>query len=125
VVELFELSFVCAPKRIEWLQVMAASTLQVVELTSVYHHRGVHDALPRNAKLMEGPYRAAAVALRKSFREIEDDELFHWSIAEHMWAKHVRSPEAMRNILDCAAEAPRAATEARVRRIELAERKTI
>ncbi len=44
------------------------STLKVVELTSVYHHRGVHDDLPRNAKLMEGPYRAAAVALQESFR---------------------------------------------------------
>jgi hypothetical protein len=81
---------------------MAASTLQVVELASVYHHRGVYDALLRNAKLMEGHYRAAAVALRKSFREIEDDELFHWSIAERTSAKHVRSPEAMRNILECA-----------------------
>jgi hypothetical protein len=60
---------------------MAASTLQVVELASVYHHRDVYDALLRNAKLMEGPYSAA--------------------------------------------EAPRAATEARVRRVELAERKAI
>ncbi|KUO90096.1 MAG: hypothetical protein AT708_03815 [Pyrobaculum sp. OCT_11] len=124
-VELFELPFVCAPKRMEWFQVRATSTLQVVELTSVYHHRGVHDALPRNAALMEGPYRAAAVALQESFREIEDDELFHWSIAERMWAKYARSPEAMRNILDCAAEALRVSTEARVRRVELAEKRAI
>jgi hypothetical protein len=122
-VELFDIPFVCAPKRMEWLQVRVISTLQVAKLTSVYHHGGEHDALPRNAALMEEPYRAAAVVLRKSFREIEDDELFHWSIAERRWAKYARSPEAMRNILDCAAEAPRAATEARVRRVELAERK--
>jgi hypothetical protein len=31
----------------------------------------------------------------------------------------------MRNILDCAAEALRVATEARVRRVELAERRAI
>ncbi len=112
-VELFEIPSVCVPKRIERLQVMTASTLQVVELASVYHHRGVYDTL----------LRAAAIVLRKSFRKVEDDELFHWSIAERMWAKHVKSPEAMQNILDCAAEAPRAATEARVRRVELAERR--
>jgi hypothetical protein len=123
--ELFELPFVCAPKRMEWFQVRATSTLQVVELTSVYHHRGVHDALPKNAKLMEGPYRDAAVMLQESFREIEDDELFHWSIAERMWAKYANSPEAMRNILECAAEALRVATEARVRRVELAEKRAI
>ncbi len=124
-VELFELPFVCAPKRMEWFQVRATSTLQVVELTSVYHHRGVHDALPKNAKLMEGPYRDAAVMLQESFREIEDDELFHWSIAERMWVKYANSPEAMRNILECAAEALRVATEARVRRVELAEKRAI
>lgn len=121
----FEIPFVCAPKRIEWLQVRVTSTRQVVKLTSVYHHGGEHDDLPRNAALMEGPYRAAAVALQESFREIEDDELFHWSIAERMWAKYARSPEAMRNILDCAAEAPKAATEARVRRVELAEKRAV
>jgi hypothetical protein len=120
-VELFELSFVCAPKGIEWLQVMAASTLQVVEFASVYHHRGVYDALLRNAKLMEGPYRAAAVALRKSFREIEDDELFHWSIAERMWA----NMSGLRRPCGTSWTAPRAATEARVRRVELAEMRAI
>ncbi|AET33293.1 hypothetical protein [Pyrobaculum ferrireducens] len=124
-VELFELPFVCAPKNMKFFQVRATSTLQVVELTSVYHHRGVHDALPKNRTLMEGPYRSAAVMLQESFREIEDDELFHWSIAERVWMKYAKDPEAMRNILDCAAEALRVSTEARVRRVELAEKKAI
>jgi hypothetical protein len=81
----------------------------------------VYDALLRNAKLMEGPYRAAAVALRKSFREIEDDELFHWSIAERMWA----NMSGLRRPCGTFWTAPRAATEARVRRVELAEMRAI
>jgi len=124
-VELFELPFVCAPKRMEWFQVRATSTLQVVELTSVYHHRGVHDALPKNAKLMEGPYRDAALALQESFREIEDDELFHWSIAERVWMKYATNPEVRAEVLDCAGGALKAAMEARIRRVELAERYAI
>ena len=124
-VELFELPFVCAPKNPKYLQVRLTSTLQVVELTSVYHHRGVHDNLERNRQLYSGPYAKAAEMLRESFREIEDDELFHWSIAERMWEKYARSPEAIRNILECAAEALRVSTEARVRRVELSEKRAI
>ncbi|MEM1615115.1 MAG: hypothetical protein QW452_04035 [Pyrobaculum sp.] len=124
-VELFELPFVCAPKRMDYFQVRVTSTLQVVELTSVYHHRGVHDNLERNRQLFAGQYAKAAEMLKESFREIEDDELFHWSIAERMWAKYAKDPEAIVNILECAAEALRVATEARVRRVELAEKKAI
>ena len=124
-VELFDLPFQCAPRNMEFFQVRATSTLQVVELTSVYHHRGVHDNLDRNKALMEGPYRRATQMLRESFREIEDDELFHWSIAERMWMKYARDAASRRNILECAAEALRVSTEARVRRVELSEKKAI
>jgi hypothetical protein len=50
--------------------------LQVVEWTSVSHHRGVEDGAG-------GRYPE----IRALFRELLDDELFHWSIAERTWLK--------------------------------------
>ncbi len=52
-VELFDFPLQCAPRRREWpcFQVKLTSTLRVVELTSVYHHRGVHENFSKNPKL--------------------------------------------------------------------------
>ncbi|MEM1615117.1 MAG: hypothetical protein QW452_04045 [Pyrobaculum sp.] len=126
-VELFEYPLRCASKRLEWpyFQVKLTSTLQVVELTSVYHHRGVHDAFPNNPRLWETPYREASQLFMETFREIEDDELFHWSIAERVWNKYATNPEVRSEILDCASGALRVSMEARIRRVELAEKKAI
>ncbi len=126
-VELFDFPLRCAARRLEWpyFQVKLTSTLQVVELTSVYHHRGVHDNFPKNPRLWEEPYRAASQAFMETFREIEDDELFHWSIAERVWMKYAGDAETRREILDCAGGALRASMEARIRRVELAERHSI
>jgi hypothetical protein len=52
------------------------SVLQVVEWASVSHHRGVE--VGAGDKHPE---------IRAVFREILDDELFHWSIAERTWLK--------------------------------------
>ncbi|RFA97581.1 hypothetical protein [Pyrobaculum aerophilum] len=126
-VELFDFPLQCAARRKEWpyFQVKLTSTLQVVELTSVYHHRGVHDYFPKNPKLWEPPYREASQLFMETFREIEDDELFHWSIAERVWMKYAKDPETRAEILDCAAGALRASMEARIKRVELAERHAI
>ena len=126
-VELFDFPLRCASKRLEWpyFQVKLTSTLQVVELTSVYHHRGVHDNFPNNPKLWVEPYREASQLFMETFREIEDDELFHWSIAERVWMKYANTPEVRAEILDCAGGALRAAMEARIRRVELSEKKAI
>jgi hypothetical protein len=126
-VELFDFPLQCASRRKEWpyFQVKLTSTLQVVELTSVYHHRGVHENFPKNPKLWEGPYREASQMFMETFREIEDDELFHWSIAERVWMKYATNPEVRAEILDCAGGALKASMEARIRRVELAEKHAI
>jgi len=126
-VDLFEFPLKCASRRAEWpyFQVKLTSSLQVVELTSVYHHRGVYDGFPENPRLWEEPYRAASQMFMETFREIEDDELFHWSIAERVWMKYAGSPEVRAEILDCASGALKASMEARIRRVELAEKHAI
>ena len=126
-VELFDFPLQCASRRAEWpyFQVKLTSSLQVVELTSVYHHRGVHENFPKNPKLWEEPYRGASQLFMETFREIEDDELFHWSIAERVWMKYTTNPEVRAEVLDCAGGALKAAMEARIRRVELAERYAI
>ena len=78
-VELFDFPLQCASRHKEWpyFQVKLTSSLHVVELTSVYHHRGGHENFPKNPKPWEGPHREASQMLMETFREIEDDELFH------------------------------------------------
>lgn len=126
-VELFDFPLQCASRRTEWpyFQVKLTSSLQVVELISVYHHRGVHENFPKNPKLWEEPYREASQMFMETFREIEDDELFHWSIAERVCMKYATNPEVRAEILDCAGGALKASMEARIRRVELAEKYAI
>ena len=85
----------------------------------------MHENFPKNPKLWEGPYREASQMFMETFREIEDDELFHWSIAERVWMKYATNPEVRAEILDCAGGALRASMEARIRRVELAEKHAI
>lgn len=75
-VEVFELPLKLAKEKPEYFQLRFTSVLQVVEWTSVSHHRGVEDGA--------GDKYPEISAL---FRELLDDELFHWSIAERTWLK--------------------------------------
>jgi hypothetical protein len=74
--------------------------------------------------LWEPPYKSPP-AFIETFRDIEDDELFHWSMAERVWMKYAKDPETRAEILDCASGALRASMEARTKRVELAERHAI
>jgi len=53
----------------------------------------------------------------ETFREIEDDELFHWTVAERIWLKYAKNAEARKEILDCAIPALRYSILARIRRV--------
>jgi hypothetical protein len=123
-VELFEFPYICASKRMEfpYFHLKYVSDVQVLELTSLYHHRGVYDGFPKNQKLWEPPYDKASRYFMETFREIEDDELFHWTVAERIWLKYAKTPEVMIEALDCAIPALRYSILARVRRVELAEK---
>jgi hypothetical protein len=75
-VRVFELPLKLALEKPEFFQLRFTSVLQVGEWASVSHHRGV--VAGAGDKHPE---------LRAVFKEILDDELFHWSIAERTWLK--------------------------------------
>jgi hypothetical protein len=114
-VEVFELPFKVALERPEFFQLRFTSALQVVEWTSVSHHRGVEDGA--GDKYPE---------IKAVFRELLDDELFHWSIAERTWLKLCTTPEARRDVLEITMKYTLPTIDkARLRRVELARRHAI
>jgi len=88
-IQVFELPLKLALQKPEFFQLRFTSVLQVVEWTSVSHHRGVEEGA--GDKYPE---------IKAVFRELLDDELFHWSIAERTWLKLCNTPEARRDVLE-------------------------
>jgi hypothetical protein len=74
-----------------------------------------------NKALWQEPHAKVAEALVNFSREIEDDETFHWSIAERAWAKYADTPEIRWEILRCAVPALELSAVAKIARIEAAE----
>ncbi|MEM4220792.1 MAG: hypothetical protein QW106_08360, partial [Candidatus Caldarchaeum sp.] len=88
-VQVFELPIKLALENPKFFQLRFTSVLQVVEWTSVSHHRGVEDGAGENHP-----------EIRAVFRELLDDELFHWSIAERTWLKLCTTAEARKDVLE-------------------------
>ncbi|AET33295.1 hypothetical protein [Pyrobaculum ferrireducens] len=122
--QLFEFPLKCAAERLErpYFQVKFSGAFQTVELTATVQHRGVVENAHLNKALWEGPARRVAEALVRFSREIEDDESFHWSIAERIWARFLSTPELMSEALKCAVPALELSTVAKIARIEAAEK---
>jgi len=123
-VELFEWPLRCASRRLEWpyFQAKFTGAFQTVELTATVQHKGVFENAHLNPRIWQEPYRRATEALVEFSREIEDDESFHWTIAERVWAKYAKDAETRAEILDCAVPALELSTVAKIRRIQAAER---
>jgi len=110
-VQVFELPIKLALQKPELFQLRFTSALQVVEWTSVSHHRGVEDGA--GDKYPE---------IKAVFRELLDDELFHWSIAERTWLKLCTTPEARRDVLEITSKYTLPTIDkARKRRVELSK----
>ena len=122
--QLFEWPLACASKRLErpYFQAKVTGGFQTVELTATVQHKGIVDHAYENPDIWKEPYRRATEALVSFSREIEDDESFHWTIAERVWAKYAKTAEMRAEVLDCAVEALELSTVAKIRRIEAAER---
>ncbi len=122
-VELFEFPLKCAAERLErpYFQAKFSGAFQTVELTATVQHRGVVENAHLNKALWEGPGAKVAEALVNFSREIEDDETFHWSIAERAWAKYASTPEIRSEVLKCATPALELSTVAKIVRIAAAE----
>jgi hypothetical protein len=122
-VQLFEFPLRCAAERLErpYFQAKFSGAFQTVELTATVQHRGVVENAHLNKALWQGPHAKVAEALVNFSREIEDDEAFHWSIAERAWAKYADTPEIRSEILRCAAPALELSTVAKIARIAAAE----
>ncbi|MEM1615101.1 MAG: hypothetical protein QW452_03965 [Pyrobaculum sp.] len=122
--QLFEWPLACASKRLErpYFQAKFTGGFQTVELTATVQHKGIVDHAYENPDIWKEPYRRATEALVSFSREIEDDESFHWTIAERVWAKYAKTAEMRAEVLDCAVEALELSTVAKIRRIEAAER---
>ncbi|MCS7133465.1 MAG: hypothetical protein NZ921_01500 [Candidatus Caldarchaeum sp.] len=111
-IQVFELPIKLALDRPEFFQLRFTSVLQVVEWTSVSHHRGVEVGAGDNHP-----------EIRAVFRELLDDELFHWSIAERTWLKLCKTPEAMRDVFEITQKYTLPIIDkARKRRVELSMR---
>lgn len=122
--QLFEFPLKCASKRLErpYFQVKFSGAFQTVELTATVQHRGVVENAHFNKGLWEGDARRVVEALVNFSREIEDDESFHWSIAERIWARFLTTAELRAEALECAIPALELSTVAKIARIEAAER---
>lgn len=92
-----------------------------MELTATVQHRGVVENAHLNKSLWQGPHAKVAEVLVNFSREIEDDESFHWSIAERAWAKYATTPEMRSEVLKCATPALELSTVAKIARIAAAE----
>ncbi|AFA39817.1 hypothetical protein Pogu_1790 [Pyrobaculum oguniense TE7] len=121
--DLFEWPLRCATKRLEkpYFQAKFTGAFQTVELTATVQHKGIVDNAHLNPEIWKEPYRDATRMLVEFSREIEDDESFHWTIAERVWAKYATTPEMRAEILDCAVGALELSTIAKIKRIEAAE----
>ena len=122
-VQLFEFPLRCAAERLErpYFQAKFSGAFQTVELTATVQHRGVVENAHLNKSLWRGPHAKVAEALVNFSREIEDDESFHWSIAERAWAKYATTPEMRSEVLKCATPALELSTVAKIARIAAAE----
>jgi hypothetical protein len=106
---LLELPLKLALERPEHFQLRFSSVLQVAEWTSVSHHRGVEDGAGDRYP-----------EIRALFRELLDDELFHWSIAERSWLKQCDTLEKKLDVIRITQEYTLPAIDAaRKRRVEL------
>jgi hypothetical protein len=106
---LSELPLKLALERPEHFQLRFSSVLQVAEWTSVSHHRGVEDGAGDRYP-----------EIRALFRELLDDELFHWSMAERTWLKMCNTLEKKLDVIRITQEYTLPAIDAaRKRRVEL------